>query len=396
MTPSLHPPEPALAAPVSLPGVQPAGTPLRALVVEDNPDDVQLLVRALDQGGFNVVSRQVEDTEGMYRALEEEAWDVVFLDYHLPNFSAAGALGILKTLRLDLPCIVISGAVGEEAAVEVMRAGAHDFITKGNLSRLIPVLHRELSDAQERRALTRAKDSLRQLGRLRDDFIDTVSHELKTPLTSILGYLKLLRGKSGEGLTDVQREFVGTAFTNSERLQTLVENLLDLSKLEVHHDSLTLIQAPIGPILERASGAVSDLGVSKGLTVQVGAEPPGLQVRADVAKLDRILLNLLLNALKFTPTGEKIAVLAHPYVDEGRSGVLIQVKDTGLGIAPEELENVFKEFYQVDNTTTRTVGGTGLGLAICQGLVEAHSGKIWAESRLGVGSTFNVFLPDQA
>ena len=379
------------------PKVKTAGKiPLRALIVEDNPDDVQFLVRALGQGGFDAVYRQVEDTEGMYRALEEEAWDVVFLDYHLPKFSAKGALGILRTLRLDLPCIVISGAVGEEAAVEVMRAGAHDFITKGNLSRLIPVLQRELSDAQERRALTRATDSLRQLGRLRDDFIDTVSHELKTPLTSILGYLKLLRGQSSGGLTDVQREFVGTAYLNAERLQTLVENLLDLSKLEVHNDALSLIQTAIGPILDRASGAVTGLITSKGLSFRVGAEPSGLLVRADVAKLNRVLLNLLSNALKFTQPGGRIALRAQAYGVGGRPGVLIQVEDTGTGIAPGDLEKVFEKFYQVDNTATRKVGGTGLGLAICQGLVEAHSGKIWAESRLGVGSTFNVFLPDQA
>jgi len=502
------------------------GTPLKALMVEDNENDLRMMVRALTQGGFEVSYRQVEDPRALSQALHGEPWDAILLDYNLPNFTAPEALKMIKELGIDLPCIVVSGTVGEEAAIEVMRAGAHDFLPKDNLSRLIPVLQRELAGAVERRGL---KDSLRdseerfrnlseaaregilfhqnhrvldanqallrmfdysleemlrmdpldlldpgsrpqwetrldqaegpafeasavrrdgthlavevntrslpyrnrpaalaafydltarkesesrilallkriqddnrdllRLDQLKNDFLATVSHELRTPLTSIMGFLKLIRGRNGSGLSASHLEYVETALKNSERLYSLVNDLLDLSKVEFKSSELSLIRAPLEPIAAGAVGSVKALFQEKKIGVTKTVDPEDLQVRTEPPKLERVLINLLSNAIKFTPPGGSINLVAGSHQDGDKPGVLIKVKDTGMGICPEDQVRIFEKFYQVDNTATRKVGGTGLGLAICKGLVEAHSGRIWAESRVGAGSTFNVFLPDQA
>ncbi len=138
------------------------GTALHALMVEDNENDLRMMVRALTQGGYEVTYLQVEDDPALRRALLEEVWDVAFIDFNLPRFSALDALKVLKAMNVDIPRIVVSGTMGEDSAVEVMRSGAHDFITKGNLSRLIPVLQRELADSLERRAHGRSQEALRQ------------------------------------------------------------------------------------------------------------------------------------------------------------------------------------------------------------------------------------------
>jgi len=138
------------------------GTALHALMVEDNENDLRMMVRALTQGGYEVTYLQVEDDPGLRRALLEEVWDVIFIDFNLPRFSALDALKVMRAMNVDIPRIVVSGTMGEDSAVEVMRAGAHDFITKGNLSRLIPVLQRELADSLERRAHGRSQEALRQ------------------------------------------------------------------------------------------------------------------------------------------------------------------------------------------------------------------------------------------
>jgi PAS domain S-box-containing protein len=137
------------------------GTPLHALIVEDSIDDAQLLVRALERGGYSVVHRRVQTAEQMQAALDEKRWDVILSDYHMPNFSGPAALGVLKANRLDLPFLIVSGTIGEEAAVEALRAGAHDFLVKDRLARLVPAIRRELREVEQRRERQLAEEALR-------------------------------------------------------------------------------------------------------------------------------------------------------------------------------------------------------------------------------------------
>jgi DNA-binding NtrC family response regulator len=138
------------------------GKPLRVLMVEDSEDDVLLTIRALKKGGYDPVYERVETAEAMHMALSEKTWDVILCDYNLPGFSGLKAITLLKERDIDLPLIIISGAIGEETAVEAMTAGAHDYVMKGNLSRLIPAIERELKEAESRRQRKQAEDALRE------------------------------------------------------------------------------------------------------------------------------------------------------------------------------------------------------------------------------------------
>ena len=136
--------------------------PLRLLQIEDSESDADMILRLLMQAGFEVFSQRVEDAEGLRHALEDPSWDVIVADYHLPGFDAPGALRILQECGQDIPCIVVSGKMGEDTAVEMMKSGAHDYLTKNNLTRLVPAVERELAEAAARRESKQAQDELRE------------------------------------------------------------------------------------------------------------------------------------------------------------------------------------------------------------------------------------------
>lgn len=267
-------------------------------------------------------------------------------------------------------------------------------------------VHLTLRDPQRRQAaeekmmnllhqLTENQEQLRKLDAMKDDFLSTVSHELRTPLTSITGYLKLLTNGTGGPLTDLQKEFAVTALRNAERLALLVNNLLDLSRLESGRNQLNLATLPVVRLLDDSIVTVKNLAEQKRLTLERFPDPPpSLTLTIDVEKVLRCLVNFLSNAIKFTTEGGVIRVGAREGTRAGLKGVILSVQDTGVGIPKADLERVFDKFFQVDNTATRKANGTGLGLAIVKEIAQAHGGDVWAESVEGEGSTFQLFLPN--
>jgi signal transduction histidine kinase len=238
-------------------------------------------------------------------------------------------------------------------------------------------------------------DKLLLLDREKNDFLANVSHELRTPLTSILGFLKLMvKGQSGP-LTDTQTDFVQTSLSNAERLYSLVNDLLDMSKLE--EGSLHLQYGNLDPqgLIEAVVKSLGNLAEAKSIRLSIQVRGGIADSVVDVEKFQRVLINLLSNAIKFTPTGGSVNLGAEPARRCNRSGVLFWVQDSGIGIPPEDLKKIFDKFYQVASHLTRTSGGTGLGLSIARKIITAHGGEIWAESRVGKGSTFYCFLPSQ-
>lgn len=229
----------------------------------------------------------------------------------------------------------------------------------------------------------------KRIDQMKSDFISMVSHELRTPLTSIKGYVDLiLEGDVGE-INDMQREFLEIVKQNGDRLVGLINDLLDLSRIESGRVQLRKDPVDLDKAIEHAIDTAKTLAEEKGQMLSI-TKPDRLPIIiGDADRITQILVNLLSNAVKFTPNGGSIELRA----DADDRLVTISVSDTGIGISPTDQAKLFDKFFRVDNSLTREVGGTGLGLSIVKTLVEAHGGQIWVESELGKGSTFAFSLP---
>jgi PAS domain S-box-containing protein len=239
-----------------------------------------------------------------------------------------------------------------------------------------------------REQLVVQNEQLRDLDQMKDEFIALVSHELRTPLTSILGYLELaLEGEAGE-LADDQRHFFAVIERNARRLLRLVGDLLFIAQIEADRFTIDNGLVDLGSLVEECIDGFRPKAAEKGIQLAVSLEPLR-PIVGDYTRLGQLLDNLLSNAIKFTPAGGEIAVtLAR------RDGhVLLEVSDTGVGIAPEEVENLFQRFYRTKRATRDAIQGTGLGLAISKAIADAHGGTIRVTSTESVGTTFSVALP---
>ncbi|MGE5618624.1 MAG: MASE3 domain-containing protein [Sphingomonadaceae bacterium] len=269
-------------------------------------------------------------------------------------------------------------------------------------------LRREEGDIAGAVVVLRDVTAEREVERMKDEFVAVVSHELRTPITAVLGYTDiLLRGLRGP-LAPSQVKALGSVRTAAHRLLALINDLLDMSRLEAGKQELLLAQIDLQAAVDRALSAVSVLASAKRICLAQEV-PSGLPpVLADEEQLQRILGNLLSNAIKFTPEGGRVSVAARlsegvqasqrRMVGSGEAGpgtMEVTVTDTGVGIPPEQQERIWDKFHQVDSSSRRPFGGTGLGLAIAKGLVELHGGKVWVESQgiAGRGSTFGFTLP---
>jgi signal transduction histidine kinase len=239
------------------------------------------------------------------------------------------------------------------------------------------------------RLLADQNERLRELDQMKDEFVSLVSHELRTPLTSIRGYLELFRD-SGD-LTPKQREFLKVVDRNSQRLLELVGDLLFLAKVDAGAFEIDLEEVDLAQVVEESIEACRPMAESRKieLVASVGNPPP---LVGDRARLAQVLDNLVSNALKFTETGGRVEVTLSS--DDGH--VLLEVKDTGLGIDPEEQPLLFERFFRSSRATENAIPGTGLGLAITKAIVERHGGWITLESEEDVGTTVRVEIPAKA
>jgi PAS domain S-box-containing protein len=227
------------------------------------------------------------------------------------------------------------------------------------------------------------------LDRLKDEFISTVSHELRTPLTSIRGALGLLSSGILGDVSDKATNLLRIALNNSDRLVRLINDVLDLERIQSGREPLVFRPVQLADIVRQAIDGMAPVAEAAG--VQLEHDTTQVEIAADPDRLIQILTNLLSNAVKFSPPGSTISVMLRP----GVTGVTLSVIDHGRGIPADKLEAIFGRFQQVDASDSRQKGGSGLGLAICRTIVLQHSGRIWAERNPDRGSTFRVFLPYQ-
>ncbi len=249
----------------------------------------------------------------------------------------------------------------------------------------------------KKQELELANISLQEANRMKSQFLANVSHELRTPLNSIIGFSELLQEKSFGELNERQQQYVEYVHSSGGHLLQLINNILDLSKIEAGRMDLVVDDFAITEVLGEVLGIVRPLAHERNITIESKAAAASPRLRADKGKFKQIMLNLLSNAVKFNVEGGRITVdwniVEEPSGMDMERFLVFSVHDTGIGIKQEDMGKLFREFEQIDSSLTREYGGTGLGLVLTKRLVELHKGEIWVESEIDKGSTFYVKLP---
>jgi len=383
------------------------------LVFEDDDGQALLTKEALEKEGFAVEICRT-GREGLER-LCGRGCDVVLIDMKLPDLDGVDVLRRVIQITPDAVAIIVTGHGDEMAAVEAMKLGAYDYVVKspymGHLAAL-PVLIREGLDRrklrgereqlqtelweharllEERNAeLRRANEELKRLDQLKSDLVSMVSHELRTPLATIKEFTAILTDQLAGPTTPDQQEYLTIVKANIDRLARIIDDLLDMAKIEAGRVVLNKGFLQAGTVVEQVVDSMRPMAESKQIELAFHAPEEPLGVFADPDKVTQILLNLISNAIKYTSGPGQVAMT----VREVDSEVQFDVRDTGVGIAPEDLPKLFEKFQQFRRIAG--VGGskgTGLGLAISKRLVELHGGRIWVDSAPGTGSTFSFTLP---
>lgn len=490
---------------------------IRVLVIEDNEDDALLMIRTLKAGGYTPTWERVESMKMLLNALTTKIWDVILSDYSIPYLRVTESLKAIKTLDMDVPFIIVSGAIEDQDAVKPMQYGASDFVTKKDMSRLVPAIQREMRDmkirkeakmalklSEERLRLfvektpasvamfdkhmryvlhsarwlkdygfeninligkshyemfpeigeewkaihrrcilgateSREEDSLirpdgkkewlkweihpwrdsrneiggimmftevitkrkleeielakalreaQEANRLKSAFIATMSHELRTPLNAIIGFSDVLLKMTR---IEKEKDYLQRILNNGDHLLALIGSILDISKIEAGQFELTDVPFIPAEMVAHVYKNLSSLLQKKKLQFSFKIDPDLPPVLCgDLAHIKQMLINLLSNSIKFTAETGAITVEIKKYDLKQWS---MSVKDTGIGIPSDDLENLFTEFHQVDNSLQRSYEGTGLGLAIVRRFATLMGGSVKVESELGKGSTFTVYLP---
>jgi signal transduction histidine kinase len=242
--------------------------------------------------------------------------------------------------------------------------------------------------------LTLAMEAAERANRAKSEFLANMSHELRTPMHAILSFARLGTERAGSARADKLQQYFTRVEQSGERLLALLDDLLDLSKLEAGRMRYDMADADVSALVRGAVEEYAELVGARGLTVEIVAAA-GLQAWCDPARIGQVVRNLLSNAIKFSPQGGRIAVVLEDAVHAGRAAVAMSVSDEGAGIPEAELEQVFDKFVQSSKTRSGA-GGTGLGLSICRQIVEDHGGRIWAGSNVPRGARIVFLLPRSA
>ena len=381
---------------------------IHILLVEDSPVDAKLIMKELSKLGA-VAFERVETAPAMHAALDRQSWNLIVSDWSMPQFSALGALAVVRERKLDVPFIIASGTIGEETAVQGMRAGAHDYVLKHRLVRLTAAVERELGDHDQRArrraaeegrsraelALRQSEEQLRQaqkmdaIGRLAGG----VAHDFNNILSVILSYGELILDEPD--LRASVRADVEEIRTAAQRAAGLTRQLLLFSRQQVVSTKVLDVDevlVEMDKMLQRILGEDVEL-VS--LT-----NPRKGRVSVDPSHLEQVIMNLVVNARDAMPLGGKLTIetanvvldseyaFSHLPTKPG-SYVMLAVSDTGCGMDRTTQSRIFEPFF-----TTKEVGkGTGLGLSTVFGIVQQSGGNVWVYSELGHGTTFKVYFP---
>ena len=366
---------------------------LRVLMIEDSEIDSQLLLRELRRGEYEVEYERVETRPAMEIALSTRTWDLILCDYTLPRFNAVAALQALHESGVDLPFIVISGTIEEESAVDMLKAGAHDFIVKNRLARLLPAIERGLKDAitrrQQREAEAERRELITRLEAINSEierFTYIAFHDLRSPLITIKGFAGALREDLKAGRQDQIQKDIQRIAGAADKMDEILSDLLEFARIGRVRRPSEAVDA--SQLVEEALQKLDGLVRAKNIMLNVAPELPILY--GDRVRLREVFENLIENAALFT------SEQGQPVIEIGamrqRDQTIIFVKDNGQGIDPRYHNRIFELFEKLDPSTQ----GSGIGLALAKRIIEVHGGTIWVESGgQGQGSIFYFTLSEK-
>ena len=393
--------------------------PLHILVIDDDAVDRMAIRRLLAKTSLSAMVVESNTAASAKSLLSEECFDCVFLDFRLPD---TDGLAFIKQLRYEgenLPIIVLTGQGDEHTAVELMKAGATDYLAKSRLSPeslsslirhamnayraeqrvraaqaqlrqtniLLKKQNQELAD--QRRQIEQQNLQLLEANQHKSEFLATMSHELRTPLNSIMGFSQVLKSQTKGSLNDYQLKMANCIYSNGENLLNLVNDILDMSTLEANRLELIPYDFDLEVLIKETLAELSLLAEKKGLHLFATINLDEKIVYNDRQRLKQILINLLANGIKFTHQGYvsiEVNALA-------KNSIELIVRDTGVGIPNEQLHKIFEPFRQCDQSVQRKYSGTGLGLAITHSLVSMMEGLIIVSSQVGQGTHFRIQIP---
>ena len=376
---------------------------LRVFLADDDQDDYVLTREMLrDIQGYRVELDWSPFYKDALAAVERNQHDLYLFDYRLGESDGLELLREALSKGCKAPIVLLTGHEDWEIDVQAMKAGAADYLVKGNLN--TKLLERSVRYTLERKQaaeklkayaaeierknaeLAEALRVAREATELKSQFLANVSHEIRTPMNGVLGMTGLLRDSQ---LSEEQRDWAETAYRSAENLLVIIDSLLDISKIEAGKLELESAQMQPAAVTEEVVKLFSPRARAKGLDLgSVVCQEARLMLTGDAARLRQVLTNLVGNAIKFTESG-RVSISIRPYTwRENGLKLLFEVTDTGIGVPEEARSRLFQPFVQADGSITRKYGGTGLGLAISRQLVELMGGDIGVESRPGSGSRF--------
>lgn len=352
------------------------------LLVDDSPENLSLLAGMLQQDGYQV--RAFLDPRIALEKVRSAPPDLILLDVEMPQMNGYEVCAALKqdeTLQ-RVPVLFISALTDTADKLKGFTAGGVDYITKPfQAAEVRARVEAHLTIHRLQRDLERQNNELRELEALRDSLTHMIVHDLRSPLTSILGYLGLL--ESGQNLTmDKVITYAKEAGYGVSSMLNIINSLLDVNAMEAGQMRLQKEVCDLRDVAKRALKPLEGLTVGRDVSVQAG--DTAVESLCDPQIIERVIMNLLGNALKFTPKSGSVAVV----VMARDGGCRVEIRDSGRGIPPEYLDRVFDKFQQVEARKERKMYSTGLGLTFCKLAVEAHQGRIGVTSAVGVGSTF--------
>jgi two-component system cell cycle sensor histidine kinase/response regulator CckA len=367
---------------------------LRVLIVDDNEADAILLQRFLGKSALPMVTERVAEAEGLLSALERH-WDAILLDYMMPGLTAPEALRHIRARDPIVPVIVLSGAATEQTLVDVMKAGAQDYVLKSNMARLVPALEREVAEAAKRREQESLRRQLELAQRMESvgRLAGGIAHDFNNLLGIVIGHAELAARriapdhpatKSLHGIQDAAR-----------RASELTRQLLAFGRKQTMEPQVV----DLGETVDGVSRLLQRV-LGEDITIRVDTDPSLGFVRLDPVQIEQVVINLAVNARDAMAQGGTLSFrLSNASVNDAYKlysanmapgeYVLLQVSDTGAGMAPEVQAHIFEPFF----TTKPSGQGTGLGLATVYGIVKQSGGWIWVYSEPGQGTSFSIYFP---